>query len=385
MAVTRVPVPPEMLLWACERAGFDVAHLAKRMPQLPAWVRRERQPTLKQLDKLAHLTHTPLGYLFLPEPPDERLPVPDYRTVAGTAEGRPSPDLLDTLYTMQRRQEWLRESLVENDVEPLAFVASATFADEPDAVGREMRRALGLDGGWAGAVHTWQDAVGELRRAIEQLGVMAVINGVVGNNTYRPLSVEEFRGFALTDPYAPLIFVNGADAKSAQMFTLAHELAHIWLGSEGVSGFGADLLHGGTDVEDWCNRAAAELLAPAQEVRARWAEVRREERPFEALARTFKVSPVVAARRALDLNLVERSTFFDFYERYVTRERESGTEQSGGNFYNNQNTRIGQLFATQVLRAAMEGRIGFKEAYDLTGLRGGTFQKYAERLGVNLP
>ena len=383
--MTRVPVSPEMLRWACERAGIDVAHLAKRMPQLPAWVRSERQPTLKQLEKLAKLTHTPLGYLFLPEPPGERLPVPDYRTVPDTARGgRPSPDLLDTLYTMQRRQEWLRESLVENDVEPLAFVASASLADEPDVVGREMRRALGLDGGWATKVSSWQVAVSELRREIEQLGVMAVINGVVGNNTSRRLSVEEFRGFALTDPYAPLIFVNGADAKSAQMFTLAHELAHIWLGSEGVSGF--DCLHpGGTEVEDWCNRTAAEFLAPTEEIRARWAIVRRRESPFEALARTFKVSPVVAARRALDLNLVERSTFFDFYKRYVKRDRESGTEPSGGDFYKNQNTRIGELFATQVVRAAMEGRIGFKEAYDLTGLRGGTFQKYAASLGMDLP
>ena len=242
---------------------------------------------------------------------------------------------------MQRRQEWLRESLVENDVEPLAFVASASLADEPEVVGREIRRALGLDGGWAAAVATWQVAVSELRRAIEQLGVMAVINGVVGNNTSRRLSVDEFRGFALTDPYAPLIFVNGADAKSAQMFTLAHELTHIWLGSEGGSGFEA-LLPRGTEVEDWCNRPAAEFLAPAQEVRARWAEVRRQTRPFVALARTFKVSPVVAARRALDLNLVERSTFFDFYEPYVNRERdESATKPSRGDFYNNQNTRIG--------------------------------------------
>ena len=386
MGVTRVPVSPEMLRWACERAGFDVAHLAKRMPQLPAWVRRERQPTLKQLEKLAKLTHTPFGYLFLPEPPAERLPVPDYRTVAGTTRGTPSPDLLDTLYAMQRRQEWLREALVENDAAPLTFVASARLADEPEVVGREMRRTTGLDEGWAVAVATWQVAVTELRRAIEKLGVMAVINGVVGNNTSRRLSVEEFRGFALTDSYAPLIFVNGADAKSAQMFTLAHELAHIWLGSEGVSGFDG-LLPRGTDVEDWCNRAAAEFLAPAQEVRARWAEVRRQGRPFEALARAFKVSPVVAARRALDLHLVERSTFFDFYQRYANRERmESGTEPSGGgDFFNNQNTRIGELFATQVLRAAMEGRIGFKEAYDLTGLRGGTFQKYARRLGANLP
>ena len=125
-------------------------------------------------------------------------------------------------------------------------------------------------------IPSWQVAVSELRREIEQLGVMAVINGVVGNNTSRRLSVEEFRGFALTDPYAPLIFVNGADAKSAQMFTLAHELAHVWLGSAGVSGFDG-LYPGGTEMEDWCNRTAAEFLSPAQEVRARWAEVRRRE------------------------------------------------------------------------------------------------------------
>ena len=380
----RVSVPPEMLRWACERAGYDVAHFAARMPQLPAWVERKRQPTLKQLEKLAKLTHVPLGYLFLPEPPDERLPVPDYRTVSSAPRARPSPDLLDTLYTMQRRQEWLRESLLENEVEPLAFVASAGLADEPSAVGREMRRTLDLDDGWAAGVHTWQAAVRELRRAIEQLGVMVVINGVVGNNNHRRLSVEEFRGFALTDSYAPLIFVSGADAKSAQMFTLAHELAHIWLGKEGLSGFEA-LLPGGTDVEDWCDRAAAELLAPARELKARWVEVRREASPFEALARKFKVSPVVAARRALDLRLVDRSTFLDFYERYVNREYKSSTKSSGGDFFNNLDTRVGKLFATQVLRAAMEGRIGFKEAYDLTGLRGGTFQKYARRLGVDLP
>ena len=382
--MTRIPVPPEMLRWACERAGHDVAHVAARIPQLPSWVRRERHPTLKQLEKLAKATHTPLGYLFLPEPPEERLPVPDYRTVSGAGRDKPSPDLLDTLYTMQRRQEWLRESLVEHDAEPIAFVGSARLADEPDAVGREMRRALGLDEGWAAGIRTWQDAVGELRRAIEQLGVMAVINGVVGNNTHRRLSVEEFRGFALTDPYAPLIFVNGADAKSAQMFTLAHELAHIWLGTEGLSGF-EFLLPSGTGVEHWCNQAAAEFLAPQRETRVRWTQVRREASPFDALARSFKVSPVVAARRALDLRLIDRGTFFDFYQSYISGERRRGTAPSGGDFYNNQNTRVGELLASQVLRAAMEGRIGFKEAYDLTGLRGGTFQKYARRLGVDLP
>ncbi len=383
-AVTRVSVPPRMIRWACERAGHDVEHLAARIPQLPAWIRGERQPTLRQLEKLAKATHTPLGYLFLSDPPEEALPVPDYRTVGDATSGRPSPDLLETVHTMLRRQDWLREHLVECDAEPLAFVGSARLADDPQRVGREMRRALGMDDGWAAEVHTWQDAVSELRRSIERLGVMAVINGVVGNNTHRKLRVEEFRGFALADPHAPLIFVNGADAKSAQMFTLAHELAHIWLGSEGLSGF-EGMSPGGSDVERWCNAAAAEVLVPERALRARWTEVRVDEDRFETLARAFKVSPVVACRRALDLNLIAREAFATFYNQYMHLDRDGAKSSTGGDFYNNQNTRVGELFAKQVLYAALEGRIGFKEAYDLTGLRGGTFQRYAERLGVFLP
>ena len=127
----RVPAPPEMLRWACERAGRDVADVSERVPQLRTWIRSERQPTLQQLKLLAKITHTLLGYLFLREPPDESLSVPDYRTVSGTATAKPSPDLLKTLYTMQRRQAWLRDSLAEHEAETLAFVGSARLADEP--------------------------------------------------------------------------------------------------------------------------------------------------------------------------------------------------------------------------------------------------------------
>jgi Zn-dependent peptidase ImmA (M78 family) len=383
--MTRVPVRPEVLRWARQRARQHVEDLARRFPQLAAWERGEKQPTFKQLEAFAKATHAPFGFLFLAEPPEERLPIPDFRTVAHRT-ARPSPDLLDTIYAMQRRQDWLREERIESEAEALDFVGNAHLNEEPMAVGQEMRRIVGLSDGWASQVPSWQQAVSELRRRIENLGIMAVINGVVANNTHRKLDVEEFRGFALTDRHAPLIFVNGADAKSAQMFTLAHELAHVWLGpeGEGISGF-EGLLPGDSRIERFCDQAAAEFLVPARELREHWRAVRTALDPFDRIARQFKVSPIVAARRAMDLRLVARETFFDFYKAYTKRERQRTSAASGGDFYNNQNTRIGATFATSVIRAAIGGRLSFKEAYDLTGLRGGAFQEYARRLGMDLP
>jgi Zn-dependent peptidase ImmA (M78 family) len=383
--MTRVPVRPNVLQWALERAGRSIEDLKGKFPQLPAWASGTKQPTLKQLEAFARATRAPFGFLFLDEPPEERLPIPDFRTVAHRPT-RPSPELLDTIYAMQRRQDWLREERIDAEADPLDFVGNARLNDDPMAVGQEMRRIVGLDEGWAGEVGSWQEAVSELRRRIENLGVMAVINGIVGNNTHRKLDGEEFRGFALTDRYAPLIFVNGADAKSAQMFTLAHELAHVWLGpeGEGISGF-EGAFPGDNRIEKFCDRAAAEFLVPAGELKERWGDVRMTPDPFERIARYFKVSPIVAARRALDLRLIDRETFFAFYNEYTKRARKQARASGRGDFYNNQNTRVGAFFATSVIRAAMAGRLSFKEAYDLTGLRGGAFQEYARRLGMDLP
>lgn len=381
----RVQVESKMLRWACERSRISEETLLARFPNLDAWKSGTRQPTLKQLEDFAKATHTPLGFLFLPEPPDEPLPIPDFRTV-GEAPVRPSPELLDTLYAMQRRQSWLREERLEQETDSLDFVGSARLTDDPAAIGQEMRRLVGVADGWAAGVGTWVDAIGELRRRIEKLGIVAVINGVVGNNTHRKLDIKEFRGFALIDSIAPLIFVNGADAKSAQMFTLAHELAHVWLGplGEGVSGFDGVLATGGR-VEKFCDQAAAEFLVPAAEFKARWPDIKAKPDRFEFLARHFKVSPIVIGRRALDLRLVDRQTFFEFYEGYTKRERTRPKRDGGGDFFQNQNTRVGKPFATLVIRAAMEGRLAFKEAYDLTGLHGGAFQEYARRLGMDFP
>jgi Zn-dependent peptidase ImmA (M78 family) len=384
--MTRVQVKPELLRWACERSRIDELELSVRFPQLEAWERwREAADDQAARGVRQGDAHARSATSSCPSLPSSAYRSQDFRTVREDV-ARPSADLLDTIYAMQRRQDFLREERRDGEGEPLDFVGSARLADDPEAVGREMRRVVGLDDGWAAEVKTWTEAVGELRRRTEKLGVIAVINGVVGNNTSRKLDVHEFRGFALTDAYAPLIFVNGADAKSAQMFTLAHELAHVWLGrdGEGVSGF-EGIFPGDQRVEKFCDHAAAEFLVPAGELKRAVADGEARRRPIRAARASFKVSPIVAGRRAMDLRLVGRDAFFKFYKDYTQRERDRVKTAGGGDFYNTQNTRLGQSFALAVMRAALEGRLSFKEAYDLTGLRGGAFQEYGRRLGVPLP
>lgn len=379
MAGTRVEINPDVLLWAVKRAGVD---LHRKFPRLNDWLSGAAQPTLRQLEDFAKAVSVPFGYLFLPEPPEERLPIPHFRTLTPQPAGRPSPDLLETIYIMQQRQAWMREYLIDQGHEPLPFVRSATVREGPGEVARRIRAVLGLDANWAASQQTWTGALRMLRERAEDAGILVVTSGIVGNNTRRKLNVEEFRGFVLVDEYAPLVFINGADGKAAQMFTLAHELAHVWLGSSASFDL-HDLQPAADETEQACNRIAAEFLVPEVSMRAIWDEVRGQPDHFQAVARRFKVSEIVVARRALDLGLIRKDEFFEFYEEYRERERAKSRGEEGGNFYATQTLRLGRRFGGAVVRAVREGRLLYSEAYRLTGLYGRTFEEYARRvLGV---
>ena len=186
------------------------------------------------------------------------------------------------------------------------------------------------------------------------------------------------------DEYAPLVFVNSADARAAQMFTLAHELAHLWLGRGGVFNL-RQLQPGEDEVELFCNRVAAEFLVPAEALRAAWKDIKPSRTPVQAFARRFKVSPLVAARRALDLGLMSKTRFFAFYSEYVeeakrAEERKKSAGKSKGDFWATQGVRIGRRFGEAVIRAAKEGRLLYRDAYHLTGLSGRTFDEFVGRL-----
>jgi Zn-dependent peptidase ImmA (M78 family) len=346
------------------------------------WESGEGKPTLRQLENLARKTLTPLGYFFLPKPPEDRLPIPLFRTIDDSTARGPSPNLIETVQIMQRRQTWMRDYLIEQGQPELTFVGSAHPGDAPERVSEGIRRILGISRGWAETYPTWTDALHALFEAVEQAGILMVANGVVGNNTHRKLNPREFRGFVLTDAYAPLVFINGTDGKAAQMFTVAHEIAHVWFARSAAFDL-RDLQPAMDKVEQACNTVAAEFLIPESELRRIWPDVRRDPEPFQALARRFKVSELVAARRALDLKLITKAAFLAFYRDYLNDERrKAGRRGTGGDFFATQNYRIGRRFAMTVVSAAKEGRLLYRDAYELTGLYGQTFDKYSEKLSI---
>lgn len=382
---TQITLEPEVLRWARERSGLEIESVARKVGVKPERVREweeSGQITRPQVDKLAHHTHTAVGFLYLPEPVEDRLPISDFRTAGDRPLRRPSPELLDTVQLMQRRQSWMRDELIEKGNEPLEFVGSARLNAIPKEVAGDMRTRLGLELQWASAESTWTDALSRLRSDIEAIGVLVVANGVVENNTHRKLDPDEFRGFALVDEYAPLIFINNADSKAAQMFTLVHELAHIWTGAEGVSNFTQGFLPLPSEIEQFCNKVAAEFLVPEDELRVVWERAQNEEEPYEFLARYFKVSTLVAARSVLDLKLINQAAYFEFYRAWLEDERRVQLSGGGGgNFWNNQNFRIGKPFGSAVVRAVREGRLLYRDAYSLTGLKGETFDELVQRYG----
>lgn len=376
--MARVYVSPDILRWAAYRSGkSEIIH--EKFPNWTKWIKNESQPTFKQLETVAKATATPLGYFFLKEPPVQRLSIPHFRTIDNSRTFNPSPNLLDTVHMMERRQEWLRKYYIEKGYEPLPFVGTKSFKDDPKEVAKEIKEVLGLRNGWAAKCKTWQEALRMLFYLTDAAGIFLVVNGIVGNNTHRKLDINEFRGFVLVDEYAPIIFINGADFKAAKMFTLAHELAHVWYGVSAAFDL-QKLQPADNEIEHVCNMVAAEFLVPENELQEIWLKHRKKDDRFQLLARHFKVSEIVVARRALDLTLINKDEFLDFYQHRVTNEK-NNVDSSGGDFYATQTFRIGRRFAETVIRATREGKLLYSEAYRLTGLKGKTFNEYAERLG----
>ena len=360
----------DMLIWAINRAGFDVNQFVEKNPNVYKWLEGEKDPTVKQLEDFSKKVYLPFGYLFLSEPPKESLPIPYFRSSG--QNDKISIHVYDTILLLQQRQDWLRDYLTDNDIMKLPFVSRFKDNFNTTAIVSDIKQTLNLPENWAGRFHNWEDAMNHLVEVIEDKGIITVFNGVVENNNYRKISVDECRGFVLVDQMAPFMFINNNDFKSAQMFTIVHELAHIWTGQS--AGFDFRKLQPADDpVERLCDQVAAEFLVPEQAFNQQW----KQHPVIKTIARHFKVSEIVIARRAMDTVKWSKKQFFDFYDEYRKREFTKKEKQSGGgDFFATAKKRISVTFASHIHQAVNSGQLLYRDAYKLTSLKGDTFQKF---------
>lgn len=369
-----VHVNSNVITWAIRRAGFNISAFAEKHPAVVNWISGEKPPTVKQLEKFSKQVHVPYGYLFLSNPPQESLPLTYFRT-SKSGSNKSSLELFDTATIIKNRQDWLSEYLWKNGYDEKSFVSSFTINEDFRLIADDIRAKLILEKDWASKFSSRGAALDEFTSAIENLGIFVNFNGIVGSNTKRKLDVSEFRGFVLVDKIAPFLFINSADSKAGQIFTLAHELAHIWLGQS--AGFDLeDFNPANDDIEIHCNKIAAELLVPLSVFMNLWQGYD----SIKKLSGLFKVSEIVIARVALQNGMISAAEFTIFYSNFLEElSNAKQSKRSGGNYYASSKKRLGLPFAFHIYQAVKGGVLPYRDAFRMTGMKGSSFDKFFDK------
>jgi Zn-dependent peptidase ImmA (M78 family)/DNA-binding XRE family transcriptional regulator len=372
-------ITPGVLAWARARSGLSHTELAAKLKvdseQIATWERGESHPPFDKAKRIAKELNIPFGFLFLSKPPSIQVPLPDLRT---QADKEPlSLNFLEVVNDALVKQDWYRDFLREAGEPKLKFVGSFTLSDRPESVAADMRRVLGINPELRHSSREWGGYLAKLCERAENAGILVMRSGVVGNATRRKLSSREFQGFALSDHLAPVVFVNSEDYKAPQVFTLLHELAHLWIGRNAISNSDPSGKQRPTDaIELFCNNVAVETLVPAQEFEAAWQDGDIET-VVTALARRFWVSSLVILRRAHELDKISDEDFFALIE--SERKKYKKQRASGGDYYRNVTSRMGSKFTKAVLAELRGGKLLYRDAARLLRLKVPTLKKFSEQ------
>lgn len=384
-------VTPTVIKWARERVGLNRDELAAKMAggvtgdHIKAWeTEGQAHPTFAQAETFAEKVKIPFLLLFLSKPPSDELPLPDLRTIKGVKPSKPSPDFLQVITDVTLKQQWYREYQVANGHAKLDFVGNFSI-NGTRRVADAIRDKLTIDDDLRMECRNWEQFLTKLVRLAESLGIIVMRSSVVGNDNTRKLNVAEFRGFAISDDFAPVVFINSRDAKAAQIFTLAHELAHLWLGANGISN--PDPRKQAEDftdnVERFCNAVAAELLVPADEFQSLWESRREVFTNIRAITRHFKVSSIVAIIRARDLTRLTVSEAAKLinaeYERYRSMSKREEPKEGEGNFWKTFNARNGRLLVDSVTAAIRGNAVTYTDAASILSVKVATIEKYTAK------
>lgn len=320
----------ETLEWAANKNGSSLRDFAQilyaRENTANSIIRGEL--TLPQIRKFAEYAKVPFGFLFLTTPPEKfklARNMVDFRT---TKNSQPlSDDFLDVYKDIEHKQSWYREYLISVDASKLDFVGryKEKFATANNIIADDIRRTLNLNN-IERRIGSAEEYFRTLAQHCENAGILVFKNSVVVNNNKRKLNSEEFRGFVISDTYAPAIFINGEDTKYANIFTLAHELAHVWMGESGISDVDTN---SNNEHEIKCNAIAAEILVPNQLFLEKWESINLAVRAkIATLNNLFKVSELVVARIALKNNKISKAEYVVIHEDVIKKWREYKVIQS---------------------------------------------------------
>lgn len=395
MAIQKAPINGEVLRWAREQAQLELEAAAGKAGitstknktaarRLEEWETGTDLPTPNQLAALAKQYCRPPLTFYLKEPPRPTTGVADFRTVGDRGATEASTRLRALVAQTQARQKEVIGLLLDEDEnrEPLRFIGKFTAKDTPAAVAADIQNSVGI------ARRRANDRTAkfrELRIRIEELGVYVLLQGDLGSS-HTDIEPEEFRGFVLSDAYAPFIVLNDNDAEAARLFTLIHELAHLWIGESGISNVNpfADTSHQ-HGVERFCNAVAAEFLMPADTFLSDW-EIRKDrnvEWVVEELASIYGVSRAAAAFRLRVFRKITEDDWWRLYRMYQAgwqRNREQQRATEGGPTYPTlRKFSLGGRLIRTVLGALDAGELSHTRASRILGTTSKNFDRLRAR------
>lgn len=366
-AKIRLNVNKSVFSWAIARAGYTESDAVKSYPKFVQWKNGDLYATPKQLKDFSNKFHFPFGYFFLKELPLQADTIPFFRSFEEST-AMEDFNIRELIKLLQERQEWVADYIKTNGVEPNEAFGLFKNENNPQIIKNGILKFLKLNDGWQFVFNKADQAIKHIVSILEENNIFVTFNSVVNFDAHRPIPVKLCRGFCLVDNYAPFIFVNSGDSKKAQLFTLIHELAHIFISfSSGFGDFETDEINNAK--ERLCDKIAAEFLVP-EDIFLDYVRTK----TTEELSALFKVSEIVILRRKLDLGLISKDSFFKQYNQLPKIVKKLS---GGGDFYLSAPNRISGKFLRCLNNAMMERKLTPMEAYHLAGVKGDTFARLA--------
>jgi Zn-dependent peptidase ImmA (M78 family)/transcriptional regulator with XRE-family HTH domain len=310
-----------MLKWAREAAGLSIEDVARATKfhgaTLQEWEQGVRLPTYAQLEQLAARYKRPMMVFFLESPPRAFSVVKDYRTITAADDMKFSPDCMFAIRRIQERQVWASSYLSDEGKEPIDFVGKHKLSDSPQKVGESIRKLIGIGITDQMRCTSPYESFRMWRDACETLGVLVF--------TFPRIAVDEMRGFAVSDPFAPVAAVNAKDNYQARTFSLLHEFVHLLLGDSGVSTRTREAV-AEHKIERFCETTAAEALMPIADFKRRVPDrVINIDQLLDNLSTVYWCSRSAILYRLADSGHLTLSEAYERARRFVVKEQDKET------------------------------------------------------------